>query len=153
MKLSPDSQFSAHLMKTHYSLCSVRRCGWIGALILPRWSERSCWLKSWITYPWLRTILWVPVMCSNWAIAVSAVFTQTTVPSAGTKNVLEVGLLWHMSEVSFARLQMSNVQLQVSRALQHQSAHDVCGLEQHPTAPVSVHEPYMWRSRNTEVHK
>ncbi len=147
MKLSPDSQFNEN---TLFSLFSKT--------LRMDWSTDS---TSLVGEELLVEVLdHVPLTTHNFVssrnvfkLSVSAVFTQTTVPFAGTKNVLEVGLLWHMSEVSFARLQMSDVQLQVSRALQHQSAHDVCGLDQHPTAPVSVHEAYIWRSRNTEKHR
>lgn len=43
-----------------------------------------------------------------------------------------------MSEVPSEWISLPNVLLQVPRALQHQSAHHVRGLEQHQAAPVSV---------------
>lgn len=57
---------------------------------------------------------------------------------AGSENIPETGVLRHLPEVSFERVPLPNVWLQIPWALQHQSAHDVCGLEQHQATPVSL---------------
>lgn len=57
-----------------------------------------------------------------------------------------------MSEVSSEWISLPNVLLQVPRALQHQSAHHVRGLEQHQAAPVSVCSNVNFRMQTGPAH-
>ncbi len=87
MKLSPDSQFNEN---TLFSLFSKT--------LRMDWSTDS---TSLVGEELLVEVLdHVPLTTHNFVssrnvfkLSVSAVFTQTTVPFTGTKNVLEVGLL------------------------------------------------------------
>lgn len=65
---------------------------------------------------------------------------------AGSKNIPETGVLRHLPEVSFERVPLPNVWLQIPWALQHQSAHHVCGLEQHQATAVSLFS-LKWREK------
>lgn len=56
----------------------------------------------------------------------------------GSENIPETSVLWYLPEVSFEWFPLPNVWLQIPWTLQHQSAHDVCGLEQYQATPVSL---------------
>lgn len=71
---------------------------------------------------------------------------------AGSENIPETGVLRHLPEVSFERVPLPNVWLQIPWALQHQSAHDVCGLEQHQATPVSLFS-LKWRGGGGKASK
>lgn len=91
-------------------------------------------------FPWPHIILWVSQECVLKA-SPHLEFPQPPLiplPSlAGSENIPETGVLRHLPEVSFERVPLPNVRLQIPWALQHQSAHHVCGLEQHQATAVS----------------
>ena len=67
---------------------------------------------------------------------------------SGSENISEVGLLRYLPEVPAERFPLPNMRLQIPWALQHQSAHNVRGLEQHQTTLVRLLYCIQRRSTN-----